>query len=405
MEYDKWAYQKEARECFLQKKHGILEMATGTGKTRTAIGIMQELFEKHLINQVLVIAYGNDLLEQWYKELLLRCPLAGLFRWFGKYHEFSRFQLSGQSEKIALISREPRRAEEVLEKVSLVADKTLLVFDEVHGAGAEAFRKECGKYLVQFPYRLGLSATPVRSYDEEGNQFLEHFIGPVIFRFGLEDAIRRGVLCSFQYTPLDYQLTKEEKKKKRSIIAAYEKKKKIGILFEEEAMYRELARVNKLAESKLNLFESYLKKHPEILERCIIFVETKEYGLKLQQVILKYFYNFHTYYGNDERENLEKFTKGQLKCLITCKKISEGIDICSVRNIVLFSSDRGHLVTTQRIGRSLRKDPNDKEKRAHIIDFICSRENGPEEDTTADQEREKWLKKIAEIREEIHGII
>ena len=72
-----------------------------------------------------------------------------------------------------------------------------------------------------------MSATPEREYDEEGNRFIQNEVGPVIFRFTLEDAIRRGILCEFSYMALNYELTDEEKRKKRNIIAYYEMQRNI----------------------------------------------------------------------------------------------------------------------------------------------------------------------------------
>lgn len=400
MKYTRWIHQDEAVRCFLEKEQGILEMATGTGKTRTAIRIIEELYREKRIDQVLVITYGNDLLDQWYKELLMQCQNAVVFRWYGKYNEFSRFQLTGMKEKILLISREGERIRNVLEKLKDSGERTLLIFDEVHGAGSAGVRRAAEQVLADYRYRLGLSATPIREYDEEGSRFLETCIGPVIFQFGLADAIRKGILCGFSYVPLYYELTAEEKRKKRNIISRYEQMRKEGVFFQEEEMYRELARVNKLAANKIPLFEEYIKKDPGILERCIIFVETREYGLALQKMLVAYVYNFHTYYSNDDYSNLLKFAKGQIQCLITCKKISEGIDIQSVKNIVLFSSDRTKLVTTQRIGRSLRKNPAWGDKEARIVDFIyCSGEQ-EKDDITADRERELWLRELSKVREE-----
>ncbi len=398
MEKNNWIHQDKAIDCFLREESGILEMATGTGKTRTAIRIMETLFRENKVDQILVLTYGNDLLEQWYRELLLRCQDTILFRWYGNYNEFSRFQITKAKEKIILISREGERIKYVLGRLKDLGERTLLVFDEVHGAGSEGFRKAVENEIPFFHYRLGLSATPIREFDQEGSVFLEKAIGPVIFHFDIADAIKNGILCCFRYIPLHYQLTSEEKKKKQNIIAAYEQKRKKGIAFQEEDLYRDLARVNKLAINKISLFQEYIQKEPQILERCIIFVETREYGLALQKMLLSYIYKFHTYYGNDDSSNLRKFARGQIDCLITCKKISEGIDIQSVKNIVLFSSDRSKLATTQRIGRSLRKSPADREKVASIVDFIY--DSGKSEDVTADSEREQWLTELSKVREE-----
>src|SRR5690606_19609171 len=47
---DRWRHQRDAAAIFLETRHGILEMATGTGKTRTALNILEELCERSLVN-------------------------------------------------------------------------------------------------------------------------------------------------------------------------------------------------------------------------------------------------------------------------------------------------------------------------------------------------------------------
>ena len=95
-------------------------------------------------------------------------------------------------------------------------------------------------------------------------------------------------------------------------------------------------------------------------------------------------------------EYYNRYFEDELESLLTCKKISEGIDISSVTNIFLFASDRSKLVTTQRIGRALRLDKNNPNKKATIIDFILN-ETG-ENDSNADTERAEWLKDLSETR-------
>ena len=81
--------------------------------------------------------------------------------------------------------------------------------------------------------------------------------------------------------------------------------------------------------------------------------------------------------------------------------ISEGVDIRSVSSIILFSSDRRRLETIQRIGRALRTDPSDPEKRALVIDFVRVSDdqepNGETANKNADFERSVWLKQLSEI--------
>lgn len=93
---------------------------------------------------------------------------------------------------------------------------------------------------------------------------------------------------------------------------------------------------------------------------------------------------------------LENFAAGKIDCLLTCKKVSEGIDISSVTNIILFSSDRSKLVTTQRIGRALRLDKNNPEKKATVVDFVI--EDSEENDNNADAARAEWLTELSKTR-------
>ena len=65
-------------------------------------------------------------------------------------------------------------------------------------------------------------------------------------------------------------------------------------------------------------------------------------------------------------------------------------------NIFLFASDRSKLVTTQRIGRALRLDKKNPNKKATVIDFIL--DDFTENDNNADQERKEWLTKLSETR-------
>lgn len=250
--------------------------------------------------------------------------------------------------------------------------------------------------LSPYRYRLGLSATPEREYDEAGNDFLLNEIGEVIFEFTLQDAIQKGILCEFNYIPLPYVLSDEEKLKKRKIIAAFNAKKESGEPVDEKDMFTQLALVNKTAVNKLEEFESLISQRPELLQKCIIFVQTMEYGAKLQEILVRYSDKYHTYYADDEKINLENFAAGKIDCLLTCKKVSEGIDISSVTNIILFSSDRSRLVTTQRIGRALRLDKNNPEKKATVVDFVI--EDSEENDNNADADRAEWLTELSQTR-------
>ncbi|MBH0240007.1 DEAD/DEAH box helicase family protein [Methylobrevis sp. L22] len=394
----RWRHQGEAITAFLQAQRGVLEMATGTGKTRTALSIVEELRRRDAITGAIVCAYGTDLLDQWYRELLTRTDLP-IYREYAEHREGLGY-LNGDDASVLLISRQ--NLVNVLSKLPAQRQqKSLLICDEVHGMGSSAIVEALTARLDGFVYRLGLSATPERAYDAAGNDFVEANIGPVIYRFTLEQAILRGILCEFDYVDLEYEFSEDDKAAVRQAIRKHFARANGPDPQPQEQLFQELARIRKLSQQKLAPFRAYAADHVDILRRSLIFVETAEYGFLVQQILMDMGLDFHTYYGDDDRANLRRFADGELECLVTCKRISEGIDISSVGAIVLFASARSRLETVQRLGRCLRIDPADPEKRAAVVDFIRTddlEESEINPETTADEDRRAWFQTLAQVR-------
>jgi superfamily II DNA or RNA helicase len=192
----------------------------------------------------------------------------------------------------------------------------------------------------------------------------------------------------------------------RSAIRAHHARQAAGEHPSPEELYRRIAAVRKCTITKLPPFREYLASNPSVLERCLIFVDNREYGLLVQELVIGVNGRIHTYYAGDAQEQLEIFSKGAVDCLITCHRISEGIDIRSVNNIVLFASSRAKLETIQRLGRCLRIDSANPGKRALVIDFVEDVEDaediGEDDDAAgelaADRVRCDWFTKLAQVR-------
>ncbi|MCS3940381.1 superfamily II DNA or RNA helicase [Salinibacter ruber] len=396
----KWRHQDEAISSFLEEKQGVLEMATGTGKTRTALRISTHLIEAEEISTVIVSTYGTDLLDQWYPKLRkLKNSVSRdfqIYRHYGSHRGKMKFLLN-VTDKILLASRKnvPTVLNELLPEEK---NRTLLIHDEVHGLGSPANRENLSGLGDNIRFRLGLSATPEREYDEEGNKFIEEHVGPVIYEFGLDDAIRRGILCPLDYVPLEYVLTEEDRERLKGVFRQAAARKKEGNPMTDKEKWIKLAKVRKTSEAKLPVFERFVAEHPEVLEKCIIFVETKEYGEKVLPIVHEHHADFHTYYGTDDDQVLDRFTQGDIECLLTCEKLSEGIDIPALENVILFSSPRAQLKTIQRIGRCLRTDPNNPTKSATVVDFIdADRSTGEDGRKSADTIRMEFLQHLASV--------
>ena len=400
-----WKHQERALTAFLAEKRGILEMATGTGKTRTAIAIASKLLSQGQIESIIVATSGNDLLSQWHEDLREQQDfLHGInifLRNFSRYQERNDYLVRPRG-RCLIVSWQNLGA--VVDGVPFRdREKILLVHDEVHGLGAPALVRDLLDSHEGFEYRLGLSATPDREYDDLGNDFISETIGQTIFNYSLEDGIRDGVLCEFDYVPLGYELTQGDKRRLQDVFKRKAARNREGKPMPLKEVYRELSRVYKTAELKPDVFESYVEKNKEVIKSCIVFVEDKNYGLQVLDLLHHHTFNYKTYFDDDESSYLHKFAAGELETLVTCHKLSQGIDIPELRSVVLFSSSRTKLETIQRIGRCLRRDPNRKSKKALVVDFIIEENDESERPSRvhADIERRDWLEKLSETRRSV----
>jgi superfamily II DNA or RNA helicase len=395
----RWRHQDEAITAVMASRAGVLEMATGTGKTRTAIKLMSKLIDDGEIDTAIVATDGTDLLDQWGLELEAWSHDQGR-RWlvlkhFERYRQIGEYALS-PARAVIVVSRGQLRR--LLDRMPAAAKaRALIVHDEVHGLGMPSLQAELAGTHAAIPWRVGLSATPDRAYDAAGNDFVRSEIGPTIYEFPLEKAISRGVLAEFDYLPLAYDLTAGDKARLQALYSRKAARLRQGNPMSNEEVWTEIARIYKTAEMKPDVYRDYLRDHPETLKRAIIFVETREYGEQILEIVDEHTNRYRTYYAEDDRDHLVEFARGGIDCLVTCHRISQGIDIQSLSGVVLFASARARLETVQRIGRCLRLDPANPGKRALVVDFVRPPTSG-DQTLNADQDRAAWLTELAKTR-------
>lgn len=429
---DRWKHQKQAINWFISEKIngvGIFEMATGSGKTRTSIGCMRSMLALDRISHV-IVTVPNSLLKQWKEELRTHIPrhdLKRLYEYSSEKRQHLDFKRSPKgSFLIVTHSMLPRMLASLSTWRQDFLDATMLVVDELHNVGADRFRNESSDDIIdldnresdflRFGYRLGLSATPWSDHDEEHvrNSFLvssftrfsdsvndlfslEDWQGALrengyVFHFGLEDGIRKGILAEFDYLPIEYQPSEEE-------IEQFNEHVRKSFAKDEHGKTNPLgairaAAVFKGSRDKITKFKLWLAQDSINLTRCLMFVEDTAFGEELMESLNKSGYtNFSRFFQSDADENLRQFAKGNLDFLVSCHRISEGIDIQTVSQVVLFSSASARLETIQRIGRALRKGTD--RKRALVIDFIY---DNPNSTSNPDVKRKEWLETLAKER-------
>lgn len=384
---------------------GIFDMATGTGKTLTALGALTCLSNEingnfcaiilcpyvHLVTQWVedikrfnikpIIAFGNSPQKNWKEKLSQAIS--------------RRNSRSGEKGFFCLISTiRTFSGSYVQEKIERIKKPILVICDEAHNAGAQGIKKHLIK--EKFQYRLGLSATLDRHFDSEGTNFLYDFFGKKCIEYGLKQAIEEKHLCKYKYFPVLVYLDLEERDeyKKLSLSIAREivsdsktgnkklseKGKRLCIL-----RSRIIAGCKNKIDKLVHEIEPY-KNDNKILIYCgtakydndLYEIESDESEIKQIDTILRELYatyklkisKFVAEKNNEERTVLiTKFTEGtELQALAAIKCLDEGVNIPSIKTAFILASSTNPKEYIQRRGRVLRKFEG--KEYAEIYDFI-----------------------------------
>ena len=369
------SYQEEAIEkWFLNGQSGILEMATGTGKTFTAISILRRIQdEKNKLLTIITVPLIH-LASQWKRELA-KFNIHAI-----EYHSQSKdpvtlelFNLKhGIIDNLVIIAvHNTFSSPKFVKSISDVNFEVLLIADECHWLGAEQRRKGL---LDTYTKRLGLSATPARWLDEEGtNQLLRYFDG-IVFSFPLDQAIPK-FLTEYNYHPIFVNFTDEELKEFKKIT------KDIAILADEEIDLKieqkigviriDRSKIIQNASNKFHLLEELLDSMPSDITHVLAYCSPEQLR-HVQDLINNRGYLQHkiTQVEKLAQRNLfiKKFAEGEYQFLTAIKCLDEGVDIPATKIAIMLSNSGNPKEFIQRRGRILRKSEN--KQYATIYDFI-----------------------------------
>ena len=163
-------------------------MATGSGKTITAMIGARRLYEGHKPLLIIVAAPYVPLIEQWCDEIapfglkpVDLTTAGGVAKRTSEMQKLKRRLRTGLSDvEVVVVSHDTLCTPAFLATVEAFDCARLLIADEAHNLGRPSFISDPPEF---FEYRLGLSATPIRQYDEEGTEALFGFLGPVAVSF------------------------------------------------------------------------------------------------------------------------------------------------------------------------------------------------------------------------------
>ena len=222
-EYQKQAFENWKNNPKPHQQQGLFAMATGTGKTITALNCLLEIF-KHPRNgyyKALILVPTITLVEQWEIECK-KFNFSTIIKVCSKYNNWKSavanlrlLEMTNSDNKLSYIIISTYasfvRSNVFLELNQFPKNKLLLIADEAHnmGSGLMAQRLSDIKYLR----RIGLSATPERQFDDAGNRRLMDFFGcsdSYTFEYSMAEAIQNGALCRYYYYPHIVRLTENE---------------------------------------------------------------------------------------------------------------------------------------------------------------------------------------------------
>ncbi len=368
-------------------RRGILAMATGSGKTSTSLIAAERVHAECGRLLIVITAPYLPLVAQWEQE----AQGFGLFPYaLGSIPDRSkRLQRASEIALRLAIGASPGGVEcvilsndamidvELLSALARARCPSLLIADEVHNLGSPGFQRAAPDW---FTYRLGLSATPVRQYDEEGTDFLLEYMGPVVFEFGLEEAI--GVcLVPYDYYVHETSLSDDELSQ---WLLLSEKLRRSGWGLSDPGqppsdqvrmLLIRRRRVLEQAADKVAALEELFDASPPA-SHTLVYASAKgrEQLLAVNRVLLKRGVRFSQLTSDETaqpalaRSILDRFGDGSLQVLTAMKVLDEGVNIPQTRTAYLLASSTVEREWVQRRGRVLRIAPG--KDTATIHDFL-----------------------------------
>jgi superfamily II DNA or RNA helicase len=381
-------YQEEAINLWFENgNRGIFEMATGTGKTYTALAGATKLLKVESPLMIVITVPFAHLATQWINECktfnfpTILCSSNNRNWKIEMKSSIANLNLKVRQSICFVAVNDTGSSDDFLEIAARAKVKTLFIADEAHSLGSKQFKKAlCGNY----EFRLGLTATPKRWHDPLGTEEIFDYFDGVCFSFPLKNAIG-PFLVPYNYYTIIVNLTEEEKtdylnlsQKIGILLGRISKINQVDLKENKDLQSYLISRANivKNAEKKRNLFVETIKKIKESepsnkLPPSIVYTSPDSF-LDVKKALSKIGIKCHGFNYKipiaQRQKIIDDFTSGKLEAIVAIKCLDEGIDIPCIQKAFILASSTNPKEFIQRRGRILRKYKN--KKSADIYDFI-----------------------------------
>lgn len=397
------SYQIEAINSWAENGYrGIFDMATGTGKTYTALAAVATLYKAKNHNlAVFIVCPYQHLVEQWKDDIIafgmkpIICYSASTQRnWKDRLKTAATsFNIGVQKHFCVVTTNATFSSDYVQGIVKRMRGNVVLVVDEAHNFGAENLSTTL---LDNMKYRLALSATIDRHGDPEGTNKLYDYFGDKCIEYTLKDAIDNKMLTPYYYHPVVVSLSESELEEYLDLTSKIRKNvhqdKHGNVVLSEYAkmLLIKRARVVSGAVEKIDILRELMQNYKDdnhMLVYCgattmhdVDYKEGQAHAEDIRQIDLvadmlgnefgMRISKFTSEEDASERERIKAdFDEGEhLQAVVAIRCLDEGVNIPSIKTAFIMASSTNPKEYVQRRGRVLRlfKGKN----YAVIYDFI-----------------------------------
>lgn len=394
-EFSVLPHQRKALEAWKANGfQGIMALATGAGKTITAIYGAIKIYERTKRLFLAVAVPYQNLADQWvgvlreFNIIPIRC-YANSSDWIPELGEcISLYQTSGSKFVCLVIVNKTLQSEQFQHFLKQIPGENFLwIGDECHYHGSKGFANALPQ---QANLRLGLSATPEHYLDKDATARLVGFYGPVVTTYTLEEALNDRVLTPYQYHVVIVDMADDETEEYQQLseqisrLIARSGESDLESSDDEQLKFLLFRRARLLGRAKNKLAELKKLLNGESPKPLTLFycgdgsTEDQDSGEFMRQVeaVSSLLYSlswksslFTARETRKERQALlDHFRLGLIDALVAIRCLDEGIDVPACRTAYILASSRNPKQFIQRRGRILRRSPG--KEYAEIYDFV-----------------------------------
>ena len=381
-------YQEEAISAWVNNDyHGFYVMATGTGKTWTAIYSAKQLLEKHPAMVVICAPYKH-LVRQWSDDVIKTFPNGKIIlvssenpTWEQQIsQEVIRKQYNPENQIIIISTIASFKMSRFMAAIKKSKEEKLLIVDEAH-----RFTDRPDVLKETYQYMLGLSATPYSGRSAQTGLELMNWFGGQVFNLPIEVALNRGFLVPYNYYPIYVHATEDEEGRFRyhtqRILSCFKNNRCINPDLLVKSLRNRIRIISMAEEKQTQVHEivSGIKEDNHFVVYCgdgRLFDNSTGDELRhiqsIKRVLHAHGYKPSQFTATENMavrmELVDSFNKGEIDSLVAIRCLDEGINIPSIKSALILSSNDDYREFVQRRGRILRTYKG--KQSANIYDVI-----------------------------------